>query len=239
MKNTFTTHYNGNRQPFGLYTHPIHVAPDVPGVETPNSTIVMINDFIDWAQLQQNVWIITNYQLLEWVRNPTPISQLNSFAPFQCETPQVNAKICNGIPADEAGLVQECDFPDFPFWTCYGCPVTPPTPDDPNPQQATPSDGSALRYRISANCSTPWWDPVAGNCLCQASSCQFTDETRPIGPNGVNLTGGGTGQATITSEPTYIPFNGAAIANVVFNPAILVSGLAVIAGAVVGARLVL
>ena len=26
MKNTFTAHYNANRQPFGLYTHPIHVS---------------------------------------------------------------------------------------------------------------------------------------------------------------------------------------------------------------------
>jgi hypothetical protein len=25
MKNTFTAHYNGNRQPIGLYTHPIHL----------------------------------------------------------------------------------------------------------------------------------------------------------------------------------------------------------------------
>ena len=26
MQNTFLAHYNGNRQPFGLYTHPIHTA---------------------------------------------------------------------------------------------------------------------------------------------------------------------------------------------------------------------
>lgn len=26
MKNTFTAHYTGNRQPIGLYTHPIHLS---------------------------------------------------------------------------------------------------------------------------------------------------------------------------------------------------------------------
>jgi hypothetical protein len=26
MKKTFTDHYNGNRQPIGLYTHPIHLS---------------------------------------------------------------------------------------------------------------------------------------------------------------------------------------------------------------------
>ncbi|KAL0069459.1 hypothetical protein AAF712_003490 [Marasmius tenuissimus] len=30
MKDTFTAHYNGNRQPIGLYTHPIHLALDYP-----------------------------------------------------------------------------------------------------------------------------------------------------------------------------------------------------------------
>lgn len=54
MKNTFTAHYNGNRQPIGLYTHPIHLSTTYPGVKAPNSTITMINNFLDWAQQQQN-----------------------------------------------------------------------------------------------------------------------------------------------------------------------------------------
>jgi hypothetical protein len=54
MKKTFTDHYNGNRQPFGLYTHPIHLAADYPGVPTPTKTIAMINEFLDWAQTQKN-----------------------------------------------------------------------------------------------------------------------------------------------------------------------------------------
>lgn len=54
MKNTFTAHYTGNRQPIGLYTHPIHLSTTYPGVNPPNSTIQMINNFLDWAQLQQD-----------------------------------------------------------------------------------------------------------------------------------------------------------------------------------------
>ncbi len=29
LKSTFTAHYNGKRQPLGLYTHPIHVSVSV------------------------------------------------------------------------------------------------------------------------------------------------------------------------------------------------------------------
>lgn len=31
-----------------------------------------------------DVWIVTNWQALQWVRDPTPISRLNNFQPFQC-----------------------------------------------------------------------------------------------------------------------------------------------------------
>lgn len=32
MKENFEAHYNGNRQPFGLYTHPVHLISNYPGV---------------------------------------------------------------------------------------------------------------------------------------------------------------------------------------------------------------
>ncbi|KAF8215642.1 hypothetical protein K438DRAFT_1561140 [Mycena galopus ATCC 62051] len=212
MQATFMAHYNGNRQPIGLYTHPIHLSTTYPGVDPSNSTINMINQFLDWVQVQQDVWIVSNEQLLAWVQNPVPVSQLGSVAALQCSTPQVDAstKICNGIPGNEAGILDLCDFPDFPFFTCYGCPEIEPTVDNPNPAQQVAS-GAQARFRLPTNCSTPFWDPVAGKCLCNNSTCAFTDNARPIGPNGANLTGGGTGSspgAAASSTAAYVPFNG-------------------------------
>ncbi|KAJ6617434.1 hypothetical protein B0H10DRAFT_2033369 [Mycena sp. CBHHK59/15] len=213
MQNTFTAHYNGNRQPIGLYTHPIHLSTTYPGVNPSNSTINMINQFLDWAQVQQNVWIVSNEQLLAWVQNPVPVSQLDSVAALKCSSPQVDAstKICNGIPQNEAGLLSHCPFSDFPFYTCYGCPTIAPTVDNPNPAQQVPS-GQQARFRLPTNCSTPFWDPIAGSCSCTSSTCAFTDGSRPLASaNGANLTGGGTGgDSAASSAPTasYVPFNG-------------------------------
>ncbi|TFY78825.1 hypothetical protein EWM64_g5184 [Hericium alpestre] len=208
MKSTFSAHYGNNRQPFGLYTHPIHVSRSVPGATVSNSTIAMINAFLDWAQEQNNVWIVSSEQLLAWVRNPVPVSQLDSFEPLKCSTPQVSQKICNGMPDNEEGLLAHCAFNDFPWYTCYGCPTQQLSPSNPNPPQ-DPTVGQE-RFRLPANCSTPFWDPIKGQCLCQDSSCQFADNSRPIGPNGANLTGGGTGDFGPTATPTqsYKPFNG-------------------------------
>ncbi|KAF8971773.1 hypothetical protein BDZ97DRAFT_1913677 [Flammula alnicola] len=236
MKSTFTDHYNNNRQPIGLYTHPIHLSTTYPGVNPPKSTINMINAFLDWAQEQQNVWIVSNEQLLDWVQHPVPASQLDSIASLKCTTPQVDAsqKICNGIPQNEAGLLSHCAFSDFPFYTCYGCPKVEPSPGNPNPPQDL-SSGQAARFRLPNNCSTPFWDPIAGKCLCNQGSCAFTDNSRPIGANGANLTGGGTGGAFTTSTPaaSYIPFNGAAPPSLLPAgawPAILLGCIGALAG---------
>ena len=64
------------------------------------------------------VWIVSSEQLLAWTQNPTRVADLNNFNPLKCSTPQVDAKICNGIPGNEAGLLSHCAFPDFPFYTC-------------------------------------------------------------------------------------------------------------------------
>jgi hypothetical protein len=112
------------------------------------------------------------------MQNPTPISGLNNFDGLKCATPAVSDKICNGMPDNEAGLVQECAFADFPFYTCYGCPSVEPSPANPNPPQAA---GGQQRHRLPQNCSTPFWDPVNGKCVCTSDTCAFTDNSRPIG----------------------------------------------------------
>ncbi|KAJ7242402.1 hypothetical protein B0H12DRAFT_1023761 [Mycena haematopus] len=213
MQDTFTKHYTGNRQPIGLYTHPIHLSTTYPGVNPPQSTIDMINQFLDWAQMQPNVWIVSNEQLLAYVQAPVPLSNLDSVAALKCSTPKVDPTLtmCNGIPANEDSQLTGCTFPDYMFYTCYGCPTDVPTPANPYPAQV---NTSAVRYRIPSNCSTPFWDPVGGICLCKsASACAalYTNNALAIGPNGANLTGG-TASASASAAPTptvkYQPFNG-------------------------------
>ncbi|KAK4700577.1 hypothetical protein P7C70_g5669, partial [Phenoliferia sp. Uapishka_3] len=114
MKATFLTHYNGNRQPFGLYTHPIHLAVGYPGVTDPNNTRAMVNTFLDWTQTFDDVWLVSNEQLLEWVKAPVTNANISSVDALKCSTPSVSDKICNGIEANEQGLLLNCPFIDFP-----------------------------------------------------------------------------------------------------------------------------
>ena len=43
--------------------------------------------FLDTIVNMQDVWLVTNWQAIQYVRDPTPLSRINSFPPFQCNYP--------------------------------------------------------------------------------------------------------------------------------------------------------
>ncbi|GAA6018025.1 hypothetical protein JCM11491_000035 [Sporobolomyces phaffii] len=200
MKDSFLSHYNGNRAPFGLYSHPIHLAVGYPGVKDPVSTRAMIQNFLDWVQAFPNVWIVSNQQMMAWLQNPVKNSDIGSVDALGCKTPDVpsDAKLCNGIPQNEIGLLNRCPFEDFPWQTCYYCPATEPTPENPVP----PPRSGDTRHTLPANCSTAFFNPQTNECLCSSSACAFTDSTKPIGNYSTNLGGDGTGGVDANGNPT-------------------------------------
>ncbi|KAK7012642.1 family 4 carbohydrate esterase [Favolaschia claudopus] len=193
---TFTAHYNGIEPPADWAVHssyPIHLSTTYPGTH-------MINQFLDWATAQQNVymWIgVSNEQLLAWVKDPVPVSQLGleMYTPLKLTRRQRYA--LNGISnnLNENGLPPHCTFPGFSFSTCYGCPEVEPTLSNPNPAQT--ANNHASDYLPTVRPSA-FWDPI-GNI------------SRPIGPAGANFTGGGTGGSSNgipqPSSPAYVPFS--------------------------------
>ncbi|KAI5477686.1 chitin deacetylase [Pseudohyphozyma bogoriensis] len=228
LKNTFLSHYEGNRQPFGLYLHPIHLAINYPGLVDPDEMRALYVEFLDWVQTMPDVWIVSNSQMLEWLKAPVPISQLSNFTALGCSTPQVDPtlKICNGIEVNEVGLLTNCPFADFPWTTCFGCPVTEPSPGNPVPAQNTSIGG--VRYRLPSNCSTPFWDPIAGKCICTSATCAFQDDTGPIvEPSSTNSSATGSSSS---ASPTSTNGTSSGVRQVVMQGVV---GLVAIVGAVI------
>lgn len=65
------------RAPFGLFYHAAWFT-------QPHHKAGFIK-FLDAINSMNDVWIVTNTQALQWVRDPTPLSRINSFQPFQCD----------------------------------------------------------------------------------------------------------------------------------------------------------
>jgi hypothetical protein len=79
----------------------------------------VLNNFLDWVQTHDNVWIVSNAQMMAWVQNPVPNSQIASVKAFGCSTPDVSQPICNGMYPNEIGLLENCPFSDFPWYVAF------------------------------------------------------------------------------------------------------------------------
>ncbi|XP_034666362.1 uncharacterized protein LOC117900202 isoform X6 [Drosophila subobscura] len=114
MKN-FERHYTTNRAPFGLFYHAAWFT-------QPHHKEGFIK-FLDAINAMPDVWILTNWQALQWVRDPTPISRINSFQPFQCDYSDRpkrcnNPKVCNLWHKSGVRYMKTCQpCPDIYPWT--------------------------------------------------------------------------------------------------------------------------
>jgi hypothetical protein len=75
MKN-FNRHYKSNRAPFGLFYHSAWF-------NTQHHRRGFMK-FLDEILQKDDVWLVTNWQLIQWMRNPTPVRDMNNFEPFNC-----------------------------------------------------------------------------------------------------------------------------------------------------------
>ncbi|XP_055644926.1 mucin-2 isoform X2 [Toxorhynchites rutilus septentrionalis] len=114
MKN-FERHYTTNRAPFGLYYHAAWFT-------QPHHKEGFIQ-FLDAINSMKDVFIVTNWQALQWVRDPTPMSRMNSFQPFQCnysDRPKRcnNPKVCNLWHKSGVRYMRTCQpCPEIYPWT--------------------------------------------------------------------------------------------------------------------------
>jgi len=88
----FQRHYQTNRAPFGLFYHPAWFT-------TPHHK-EGFELFLDTVTAMEDVWLVSSWQTIQWMRNPAPLSEVNNFPPFQCNTknrpPRCKSpKVCN------------------------------------------------------------------------------------------------------------------------------------------------
>nr|CAH0110016.1 unnamed protein product [Daphnia galeata] len=78
LNSNFEKHYLGNRAPFGLYLHAAWL------LDT--NHLNGYKRFLDGLTVKDDVYIVSVSQLLEWVKSPTPLSSIENFVPWQCDT---------------------------------------------------------------------------------------------------------------------------------------------------------
>ncbi|XP_076630818.1 chitin deacetylase-like 5 isoform X2 [Colletes latitarsis] len=111
----FERHYTTNRAPFGLFYHAAWFT-------QPHHKEGFIS-FLDTIVAMDDVWIVTNWQAIQWVRNPTPLPLMHTFEPFGCNYPDRpkkcnNPKVCNLWHKSGVRYMKTCQTcPDIYPWT--------------------------------------------------------------------------------------------------------------------------
>ncbi|PSC74206.1 left border a [Micractinium conductrix] len=77
LKKSFDAAYDGNRAPFPLFVH-------APWFTFDNTKAAI--QFVEYANSKPDVWFVTMSQLMDWMKNPVPASQMNSSQAVTCKT---------------------------------------------------------------------------------------------------------------------------------------------------------
>ncbi|KAI9483884.1 MAG: hypothetical protein EXX96DRAFT_500390 [Benjaminiella poitrasii] len=221
----FERHYNGNRQPFGVYVHPTHLT-NYPGTADVSDLKNSVVSFIKSLEGKPDVWFVTNAQLLQWMQNPVPASQLADQPYMKCNTPQVGKEICNGLEdititngVVSSSLLNTCSFGTSSWATCFNCPGSEPTLDNPTPSPSVATTDPNYRHPIPEDCDTVWWDPIAGQCLCSDSTCSGTSSS--------NSTAAPSNATSATNATTTTTTNTNGTANIAMNQAVVTADVPV------------
>ena len=128
LQQNFLEHIQGNRAPFGIFLHAAWLSDD--------AHVNAFNDFISWARDFHGVWLVTNHQLIEWMKDPHKVSEMENFGPVQYSSPPVGEDITDGVDNDGDGYIDEelvnfCSYADGSsyFYTTAECPLQFPAPD--------------------------------------------------------------------------------------------------------------
>ncbi|GLV35088.1 Chitin and LDLR binding deacetylase 3 [Carabus blaptoides fortunei] len=113
LNHNFKRHYLSNRAPYGLYFH-------TSWFKKPEY-LAAFTKFLDEMNKLPDVWFVTNWQAIQWIRHPTPINQLNNFQPWTCKKHlDVTELACNlpNICKLQSRIHQQERF----LYTCTECP---------------------------------------------------------------------------------------------------------------------
>lgn len=114
----FKAHYEGNRSPFGIYSHSAWFYGGQARVDA-------LKKFLAKLGSMKDVFIVSHTQMLDWVRDPTPLSKISDFEAWKCPPRPVpkcemEKPVCNKF-YDNAGLLKSCNACP-PHYPGYGDP---------------------------------------------------------------------------------------------------------------------
>lgn len=77
------------------------------GLPDPTDMLNGVLEFIQEAVSKPDVWLVTNQQLIQWMKNPVKASELGTQDYMQCKQPVIATEICNGLDDNHNGVIDD------------------------------------------------------------------------------------------------------------------------------------
>lgn len=78
-----------------------------PGLPDPKPLLDGVLQLIKTISEKPDVWVVTNQQLLQWMKNPVKSSELGAQPYMKCQQPIIESEICNGLDDNNDGSIDE------------------------------------------------------------------------------------------------------------------------------------
>lgn len=110
----FNRHYLQNRAPLGLHFHS-------DWFKNP-AYYYAFSKFIDDTLQLPDVYFVTSNQMIEWMRDPKPLSELQNFQPWKCNKRQFEPREIACSSPKTCKLYSSVLKSDRYLYTCFECP---------------------------------------------------------------------------------------------------------------------
>ncbi|XP_073227462.1 chitin deacetylase 7-like [Porites lutea] len=104
LSRNFDRHYYSNRAPFPMFMHAVWFA------KYPY-TLSAMKKFLHDKLAQGDVWMVGIKQVIEWIKTPVSLDDIENFSPWKCDSPP---------PPPACSTPNVCSFPgdSHYLWTC-------------------------------------------------------------------------------------------------------------------------
>lgn len=143
LKINFDAAYKGNRAPIPIYMHKPWMVED--------SNQKYVQEFMDYVLQNDDVWFVTMHQLIDWMRNPIPKSEMKEKFNVGCQAGGSNAVSTKSLTPAPA-------------------PAPPASTPSPSPPASTPSPRPSPRPNPSGTPAVPAPSPAPASGAAAAAS---------------------------------------------------------------------
>ncbi|KAJ8981896.1 hypothetical protein NQ317_007288, partial [Molorchus minor] len=113
LMHNFKRHYLSNRAPYGLHLNSKWFKN--------RERLASFHRFLKDVRKQPDVWLVTNWQAIQWMRKPKTLDQISSFEPWSCRKRFEKSEIACDIP-NVCKLHNRILQQDRYLHTCIECP---------------------------------------------------------------------------------------------------------------------